>query len=45
MALLYQRFRHLIHELGKFGIVGGVAFTVDITIVYALLLRGRHSKP
>jgi len=38
VALLYQRFRHLIHELGKFGIVGGVAFTVD-TIVYALLLE------
>ena len=37
MVLLYQRFRHLIHELGKFGTVGGVAFTVD-TIVYALLL-------
>jgi putative flippase GtrA len=25
---LYQRFRHLIHELAKFGIVGGIAFVV-----------------
>lgn len=34
---LYQRFRDLIHELGKFGIVGIFAFGVD-TGLYALLL-------
>ena len=34
----YERFRHLIHELGKFGTVGAVAFVVD-TAVYAYLLR------
>jgi putative flippase GtrA len=40
---LYERFRHLIHELGKFGTVGGVAFVVD-TAVYALLLsRGMET--
>ena len=25
---LYDRFRHLIHELAKFGVVGGIAFVV-----------------
>lgn len=35
----YERFRHLLAELGKFGIVGSVAFVVD-TVVYALLLSG-----
>jgi putative flippase GtrA len=34
---LYDRFRHIIHELGKFGIVGSVAFAVD-TVLLALLL-------
>jgi len=34
---LYNRFRHLIHELGKFGVVGGTAFVID-TVVYGVLL-------
>jgi putative flippase GtrA len=34
---LLGRFSHLYHELGKFGVVGGVAFLVDLTI-YNLLL-------
>ena len=34
---LYIRFQGLIHELGKFGVVGAVAYLVD-TSVYALLL-------
>ena len=38
---VYRRFRDLIHELGKFGIVGSVAFAVD-TMVYAYLLEGQH---
>lgn len=25
---LYERFRHLIHEVAKFGIIGGIAFVV-----------------
>ncbi|HEY0698921.1 MAG TPA: GtrA family protein [Micromonospora sp.] len=29
---LLDRFGHLIHELGKFGAVGGVAFVVDLAI-------------
>src|SRR5688572_18271111 len=33
---LYERFRHLIHELGKFGTVGLVAFAVD-TVLFNLL--------
>jgi putative flippase GtrA len=35
---LYQRFRHLIHEMGKFGIVGGVAYVVDTALFVVLLL-------
>jgi putative flippase GtrA len=34
---LYERFRHLIHELAKFGVIGGVGFIV--TLVGADLLR------
>jgi putative flippase GtrA len=34
---LYQRFRDLVHELGKFGIVGSVAYVVDSLMLLALL--------
>jgi putative flippase GtrA len=34
---LVARFEHLIRELGKFGIVGGVAFAVD-TVIFNVLL-------
>lgn len=37
IAGLYARFRHLIHEVAKFGIVGGVGFIVSL--VGADLLR------
>ncbi|HEX6871996.1 MAG TPA: GtrA family protein [Micromonosporaceae bacterium] len=29
---LYQRFAHLIHELGKFGVVGAICYVIDIAI-------------
>ncbi len=32
---LYSRFRHLLRELGKFGLVGAVAYVVDVTIFNA----------
>lgn len=35
LAQLYRRFRHLIHEVGKFGIVGAVAYGAD-TAIYVL---------
>lgn len=35
---LYARFRDLIHEVGKFGIVGGVAYVVDTALFVALVL-------
>jgi putative flippase GtrA len=38
LRALRDRFGHLVHELGKFGVVGGTAFAVD-TVIYATLLR------
>jgi putative flippase GtrA len=35
---LYQRFRHLIHEFAKFGVVGGIAFIVT-EVVFNLLFH------
>lgn len=34
---LYARFRHIVHELGKFGTVGIIAYVVD-TVLYGLML-------
>lgn len=38
LSRLYQRFRELVHEMGKFGIVGAVAYVVDTGILALLLL-------
>jgi putative flippase GtrA len=38
LAGLYARFRHILHELGKFGTVGSVAFLVDLAIFNGLRL-------
>jgi putative flippase GtrA len=35
---LYERSRELIHEMGKFGIVGGVAYLVDTALFVGLVL-------
>ena len=34
---LVKRFEHLIHEVGKFGVVGAIAFAVDFSIFNLLL--------
>jgi len=34
---LYQRFQHLVHEVGKFGVVGAICFAIDIGIFNLLL--------
>lgn len=39
LSRVYQRFRHLVHELGKFGIVGAVAYVIDTVVFVALVLR------
>jgi putative flippase GtrA len=36
---LYDRFAHLLHELGKFGTVGAVAFMIDLTVFNVLNYR------
>jgi putative flippase GtrA len=36
---LYDRFRHQIHEVGKFGVVGLVSFVVDTVVFNVLLAR------
>ncbi len=37
---LYARFRDLVHELGKFGVVGAVAYLVDSVLLLVLDARG-----
>jgi putative flippase GtrA len=37
VGALVDRFRHLVHELGKFGIVGIVAYVFDTGVLRALL--------
>jgi len=37
LGRLWQRFGHLVREVGKFGIVGGLAFIVDTLILNLLL--------
>lgn len=38
MRRLWRRSGALVHELGKFGTVGGIAFAVDLAVFNALLL-------
>lgn len=40
---LYGRFAHLLHELGKFGVVGSIALVIDIVIFNVLRSRGMES--
>lgn len=40
---LYLRFQHLLHELGKFGTVGIIAYAIDIGLWN--LLRGAFGEP
>jgi len=40
---LYNRFQHVIHELGKFGVVGGTAFVIDTVLFGALLSVGMET--
>jgi putative flippase GtrA len=40
LTRLYRRFQHLVHELGKFGIVGGFAYLLDSLILVILTERG-----
>ncbi len=37
---LYDRFSHLIHELGKFGVVGSCALVIDVAIYNLLRQQG-----
>ena len=40
---LYHRFQDVVHELGKFGAVGVVAYLIDTVIFLTLRLRGMES--
>jgi putative flippase GtrA len=37
LSRLYARFRELVHELGKFGVVGGIAWIVDTALLAVLV--------
>lgn len=37
---LYDRWRHLVHEVAKFGVVGAVAYIVDVGIFNLLSTKG-----
>jgi putative flippase GtrA len=37
LTALWQRFGHLVHEVGKFGAVGAVTFVIDVTVFNLLL--------
>ena len=39
LTALWQRFRQLVHEVGKFGVVGAITFVIDTTI-FTLLRTG-----
>jgi len=41
---LRDRFGHLVREFGKFGVVGGIAFIVDL-VVFNLLIAGDGMPP
>ncbi|MBA3742818.1 GtrA family protein [Sporichthya sp.] len=42
---LYARVEHLIHELAKFGIVGAIAFVVDVGTFNLLRNGAMHDRP
>lgn len=35
---LYERFAHIIHEFGKFGIVGAICYVIDVTVFNVCLV-------
>ncbi|MDQ3431831.1 MAG: GtrA family protein [Actinomycetota bacterium] len=43
-ARLYDRIQHLVHELAKFGVVGAVAYVVDVSL-FNLLRVGADVDP
>jgi putative flippase GtrA len=42
---VYSRFRTLIHEVAKFGIVGAVNYTLDVAVFNALVLGPLGDRP
>jgi putative flippase GtrA len=42
---LYFTFRHVIHEIAKFGIVGAVNYVLDVAVFNALVVGPLHNKP
>lgn len=45
VAALRERFGHLVHELAKFGVVGAIAYVVDITTFNALRAGVMSDRP
>lgn len=43
LRALYSRFAHLVHELGKFGVVGAICYGIDIGLFNLCLLAFKLS--
>jgi putative flippase GtrA len=44
VSAVYSRIGHLVHEIAKFGIVGGISYVVTVTFNYAYLLIQRNDQ-
>ena len=44
VSALYGRIQHLIHEVAKFGVVGGISYVVTVAANYAYLLIQRNDQ-
>jgi len=44
VSAVYSRVEHLIHEVAKFGIVGGLSYVVTVAVNYAYLLIQRNDQ-
>ncbi len=44
VSAVYSRVEHLVHELAKFGIVGGISYLVTVAVNYAYLMVQKNDE-